>query len=104
MYIVVLVSAAHKKEAEHIARGLIKSKLAACVNIMENVHSFFWWQGKFDSAQEALLMIKTRKALFPRLIKKIKSLHSYEVPEIIALPVILGDKKYLKWIDESTRQ
>ncbi len=103
MKVVIFVTAANKKEAEKIACALIKEKLAACANIIENLHSIFWWQGKVDNAKEALLIVKTRKALMNKLIKKVKSLHSYEVPEIIALPIICGDKKYLKWIDESTR-
>ncbi len=97
------MTAANKKEANKIASVLIKEKLAACVNIIEGVRSLFRWQGKIDMAQEALLVIKSRKTLMNRLIKKVKSLHSYEVPEIIALPVICGDKTYLKWLDESTK-
>ena len=103
MNIVIFVTAANKKEARKIAAGLVKEKLAACVNIIEGVRSLFRWQGKIDMAQEVLLVIKSRKTLMNRLIKKVKSLHSYEVPEIIALPIICGDKKYLKWLDESTR-
>ncbi len=103
MHIVIFITVPNKKEANCIAVELIKNKLAACVNIMENVHSIFWWQGKVDTAEEALLIVKTRKALMNKLIKKVKSLHSYEVPEIIALPIICGDKEYLKWINESTR-
>jgi len=103
MNTVIFVTASHKKEANKIALALIKGKLAACVNILENVRSLFWWQGKVDSAKEALLIIKTRKALVPKLIKKVKSLHSYEVPEVIALPIICGNKEYLKWLNDSTR-
>ena len=103
MYIVIFVTAANKKEAKKIASVLIEEKLAACVNIIENLHSIFWWQGKVDSTKEALLVAKTRKALMNKLIRKVKSLHSYAVPEIIALPVVSGDKKYLQWINESTR-
>lgn len=103
MYVVIFSTTANKKEADHISGELIKNRLAACVNIIENVHSLFWWQGKIDSAKEALLVIKTRKTLANRVIKKIKSLHSYEVPEIIALPIVSGNKKYLEWIGESTR-
>ena len=103
MNIVIFVTIANKKEAEKIASVLVKEKLAACVNIMENVHSLFWWQGRVDMASEALLIVKTRKALLSKLIKKVKSLHSYEVPEIIALPIIGGNKEYLRWINESTR-
>lgn len=103
MYIIVLVTAGSKEEAEKIASGLLKEKLCACVNIVKDANSHFWWQGKLDKAKEALLIIKTKKSLLSRLIKKVKSLHSYEVPEIIALPVIAGHKPYLDWIDESTK-
>ncbi len=102
MNVVVFVTAANKKEAQKIASGLIREKLAACVNIVDSIHSLFRWQGKVDSAKEALLIIKTRRALVDKLIRRVKSSHSYDVPEIIALPVICGDKKYLEWIDEST--
>jgi periplasmic divalent cation tolerance protein len=103
MNTVIFVTASHKKEADKIAFALIKGKLAACVNIIENVRSLFWWQGKVDSAKEALLIIKTRRALVPKLIKKVKSLHSYEVPEVIVLPIISGNKEYLKWLNDSTK-
>jgi len=103
MYIVVLVTAANKKEAQKIASGLLEKKLAACVNISEKVGSFFWWQGKIDQAQEALLIIKSQKSKLTRIIKTVKSLHSYKVPEIIALPIIGGNQDYLRWIDGSFR-
>lgn len=103
MHIVVFVSASSKDEADKIAKGLIEAKLAACVNIIGGVVSHFWWQAKLDCAQEVMLVIKTRGALFPKLAKKIKQLHSYEVAEIIALPIIKGNKAYLDWIDDSTR-
>jgi len=101
--VVIFVTAANKKEAEKVASALIKEKLAACVNIIENLHSMFWWQGKVNRLKEVLLIVKSKKTLMNKLIKKIKSLHSYAVPEIIALPIVAGDKKYLKWINESTR-
>ena len=103
MNVVIFVTAANKKEAKKIACALIKEKLAACVNIIENVNSLFWWQGKVDRLKEVLLIVKTRRTLMNKLIKKVKSLHSYAVPEIIALPIVSGDKKYLQWINESTR-
>ncbi|PIP20757.1 MAG: cytochrome C biogenesis protein CcdA [Candidatus Omnitrophica bacterium CG23_combo_of_CG06-09_8_20_14_all_40_11] len=103
MNVVIFVTAANKKEAEKVASALIKEKLAACVNIIENLHSMFWWQGKVNRLKEVLLIVKSKKTLMNKLIKKIKSLHSYAVPEIIALPIVAGDKKYLKWINESTR-
>lgn len=103
MHIVVFVTASSKKEAQKLASCLLQEKLAACVNVIDGVDSYFRWQGKIDKAKEALLMIKTKKLLFNKLLKKIKSLHSYEVPEIIALPIIAGNKEYLDWIDDSTR-
>lgn len=103
MYIVVLVTASSKEEANKIARGLLEEKLAACVNIVEGLESRFWWQGKIDHAQEALLIIKTQKSLFNKLAKKVQSLHSYTVPEIIALPIIGGNKAYLDWINDCTK-
>lgn len=104
MYIVILVTAKDKKEAQKISAGLIKAKLAACVNIIAKVDSLFFWEAKIDRAKESLLVIKSKKEKLPRIIKLIKSLHSYKVPEIIALPVIFGDRPYLRWIDASLRQ
>jgi periplasmic divalent cation tolerance protein len=103
MYSVILVTAPNKKEAKNIAGALVKKKLAACVNIVAGIESIFRWQGKVDRATEALLIIKSKKSKLPRIIRMIKSLHSYDTPEIIALPIIGGEKKYLKWIDESVK-
>lgn len=104
MYIVVLVTAGNKKEARKIAMGLIEQKLAACVNIIDKVDSLFFWEAKIDRAKECLLIIKSKKDKLPGIIKLVKSLHSYKVPEIIALPIIAGSKPYLRWIDASVRQ
>lgn len=101
MHIVIFVTASSRKEALRIAQGLIKNKLAACVNIVGGVESLFWWQGKVDCAREILLVIKSKKEKLSRIIKQVKSMHSYDVPEIIALPVAGGYKDYLKWINES---
>ena len=104
MYIVVFVTAANLKEARKLSNGLIQAKLAACVNIVSNIKSIFFWQGKIDSAKEVLLIIKSKKSKLNAIIKQVKSSHSYEVPEIIALPIVAGEKKYLRWIDESLRK
>lgn len=101
MYIVIFITVPGKKQARRIAQALIKNKLAACVNIVDKIESFFWWQNKVDFASEALLVIKSKKSKLARIIRLVKSMHSYEVPEIIALPIIAGDKPYLNWIDES---
>ena len=103
MHAVIFVTAPDKKQAKQIANKLIKTKLAACVNIIPGVESLFSWKGKIDSAKELLLIIKSEKSKLPRIIKTVKSLHSYEVPEIIALPIVAGNKEYLRWIDECTR-
>ena len=103
MYVVVLVTAKDKKEARKISSGLIKQKLAACVNIFDKVDSLFFWESKINRAKESLLVIKSRKEKLPRIIKLVRSLHSYKVPEIIAIPIISGDKPYLRWMDASLR-
>ncbi|MBU0709919.1 MAG: divalent-cation tolerance protein CutA [Candidatus Omnitrophica bacterium] len=103
MYVVIFITAANKKEAKLIARQLIKDKLAACVNVLDKVESLFWWQGKVDSAKEVLLIVKSKKEKLKKIIKTVKSLHSYQVPEVIALPIVGGFGPYLRWIDESVR-
>jgi periplasmic divalent cation tolerance protein len=103
MHVVLFITVSSRKEARLIAAGLLEDKLAACINIVDKIDSFFWWQGKVDHAQELLLIVKSRKDKLNRIIKKVKSLHSYTVPEIIALPVCAGYKSYLDWINESLR-
>ena len=83
--IVVLVTAGSEEEARKIAKLLVKEKKAACVNILPGVDSLFWWKGKIDSAHESLLLVKTRASLFPEIVNLVREIHSYEVPEIIAL-------------------
>lgn len=100
-YIVIFITAKDKKEAVKIAQGLLKTKLIACANIINGVQSLFWWQGKIDSSKEVLLVLKTKKSLFKKVCAKVKSLHSYQTPEIIALPIINGSEDYLSWISHS---
>jgi len=101
MHLVIFITASHKDEAQKIAQSLIAKRLAACVNIVEHVASVFWWEGNVDNATEVLLVVKSKKEKFNRIVKLVKSLHSYVVPEIIALPIVAGEKNYLKWLDES---
>jgi periplasmic divalent cation tolerance protein len=103
MYTVILVTAPSNAQARRIARGLLKEKLVACVNIIGKVDSLFWWKGKIEQAAEALLIIKSRRSKAKKIIQAVKSMHSYEVPEIICLPIVEGHKPYLRWIDESIR-
>ena len=103
MYCVVLVTVKNRREAKGIARALIEKRLAACVNIINNIESLFRWQGKIDSALEAMLVIKTKRVKVLKVIKEVKAKHSYDVPEIISLPVSSGFKPYLNWINESIR-
>jgi len=100
-YIVVLVTAKDKKEAVKISRGLLEAKLIACANIINGVESHFWWQGKIDASKEVLLVLKAKNNSFKKIITKVKALHSYQNPEIIALPVIHGSKDYLSWVNSS---
>jgi len=101
--IIVLITTPSLKEARAIGRKLVEEKLAACANIIPRVASLFSWQGKICRARESLMILKTRQSCFNRLEKRVKTLHSYSVPEIIALPIIRGSKDYLRWIRNTTR-
>ena len=99
-YIIVLVTTPKKVEAEKIAQTLLKEKLIACANIINPVTSFFHWSGKVDRAEECLVVMKSRLDLFAELSERVRGLHSYEVPEILALPIVDGSAAYLDWMDE----
>lgn len=100
--IIVLVTSPPGETARAIARRLVDSQLAACVNMVSSVESIYRWQGQRCEEAEWLLVIKTRQSLFERLAAEVKALHSYTVPEIIALPITAGAPDYLQWICEST--
>lgn len=102
-FIMVMVMCASKKEAQRIASKLLKKKLIACANIMDGVESKFWWKGKIDSASETLLMMKTSRVNFKKVETEVRRLHGYEVSEIIAVPIVMGSREYLKWIKDSVR-
>ncbi len=101
-YGVVLVTAGSQQEASAIATSLVKSQLAACVSLMP-IHSIYTWQGELHQEQEWQLLIKTDLSKFQTLEAKIRELHSYEVPEIIALPILAGSQAYLNWISEQVQ-
>jgi periplasmic divalent cation tolerance protein len=100
--IVVLMTAPKEEEAAKIAMALVGNRLAGCVNMIGPIRSIYSWQGKIEDDKEVLLIAKTAKRLFKRLVKKVKELHSYTVPEIIAIPIVEGDTDYLKWLKEAT--
>jgi len=101
--IVVLSTCASSEEAERIARTLVEKKLAACVNILPAVRSIYRWKGAIEDDQETLLLIKTSRALFGDLRVEIQKLHSYEVPEAIAIPIVDGLERYLTWMADALR-
>lgn len=102
--IVVLVTCASATEARKIARALVEKRLAACGNILEvPVRSIYRWKGKVETAQECLLILKTSRRRFAALQAVVKQLHSYDVPEIIALPIAAGSAQYLDWITASVK-
>jgi periplasmic divalent cation tolerance protein len=102
--IVVLVTCGSAREAKRIARALVEQRLAACANILQvPIESVYRWKSKIESAREFLLVVKTSRRRFPMLREEVQRLHSYDVPEIIALPIASGDGRYLAWISESVR-
>lgn len=102
--IVVLVTCSSRREADRIGRALLKKRLVACVNIAGSVDSRFWWKGALDTARETVIMAKTTERRFPGVEKEVRRLHSYDVPEIIALPIIRGSAAYLDWIRDNVKR
>ena len=100
-YVALMITCPSREEAERVARALVEARLAACVNILPNVRSIYWWEGKVEEGDEVLLLVKTRLDLVGELARRVRSLHSYEVPEIIALPIVAGSDDYLRWVDSS---
>jgi len=100
--IVVFVTCGSEEEAVKISNALVEERLAACVNLISPVRSIYRWEEKIWDEKEWLLIIKTQRKRFDELEKKVKSLHSYSVPEIIALPIIAGSSSYLDWLAEMT--
>ncbi len=98
--VVILITASIDEEAEKIANRLLTQRIAACVNIIPKVRSLFWWKGELDSADEAVLIVKSKASLVDEIVSLVKEAHSYEVPEVIALPVIGGNPDYLSWMSD----
>ena len=101
--IVVLVTVGSEQEAETIATALLEERLAACVNVTSPVRSLYRWEGRIADDRECQMVIKTQARLFEALAARVRALHSYDVPEIIALPVLAGTTDYVDWIQNETK-
>jgi periplasmic divalent cation tolerance protein len=101
--IVLFITTADAEEASRIAEALVKERKAACVNIVPGVNSLFWWQDKVEKTGESLLIVKSKASLLDQIVRLVKQHHSYDVPEIIALPIIGGNPDYLEWMDRELR-
>jgi periplasmic divalent cation tolerance protein len=99
-YVAVYITAANRAEGTKIARALVQEEIVACVNIFDGITSVFRWKGNIEEENECFLMAKTRFDRMGDVIERVKDLHSYDVPEIIAVPIIDGNPSYLSWIDE----
>lgn len=100
MYVLVYITAANIDETEALAEVLVKERLAACANVVERVKSIYWWKGVLERDEESMIILKTREDRLDHLIKRVKQLHSYENPEIVAVPILKGSSEYLNWIDD----
>jgi periplasmic divalent cation tolerance protein len=96
--IIVLMTASSKKEAENISHKLLEERLIACANIIDGVSSLFWWKQKIEHENETLVIMKSSEKLFKEITQRIEELHSYEVPEVLALPIVAGSQRYLDWM------
>jgi periplasmic divalent cation tolerance protein len=97
-YVVLFITTEAGEEAQLMSRALLEQRKAACINIVPKVSSLFWWQGNIESAQESLLVVKTRASLLDEIVQLVKEIHSNDIPEIIALPIIGGNQDYLEWV------
>jgi len=92
------MTASNREEAVKIVRVLLEERLIACGNIVDSVSSFFWWKGKIEDEKEVLVIMKSDERLFKKLSKRVRELHSYDVPEVLALPIVDGSPSYLEWL------
>lgn len=98
----IYVTAASKDDAAAIGRKLVEERLCACANVMDGVTSFYWWEGAVQEDAEAVLVAKTREDLVAVVTERIKELHGYDCPCVVALPITAGNKDFLDWIDRET--
>ena len=102
-YVMVIIATSNQEEAEKIGKTLVEEKLAASANIIPSIKSLFFWKGTFHNIPESIVLFNTRGDLFEKLIERVHKLHSYELPEIIALPILAGSSEFLDWVKENTQ-
>jgi len=100
----IYITAGSIEEARRIGKTLVEERLAACANLVDGMRSFYWWEGKVQEDQEVILIAKTRSDLVPAVVERVKALHSYECPCVLALPIDGGNPGFLDWIDQETRK
>jgi periplasmic divalent cation tolerance protein len=100
--VMLYVTASDAKEAKKIGTALVKDRLVACVNIIDKIQSVYWWNNKVEKGAEAVLIAKTKQQLVKKAISRIRALHSYECPCIVALPIVAGNPAFLQWISDET--
>jgi periplasmic divalent cation tolerance protein len=102
-YVMVIIATSNQEEAEKIGKTLVEEKLAASANIIPSIKSFFFWKGEFHNISESIILLNTRSVLFAEIQKRVRELHSYELPEVIAIPILVGSSDFLAWIKENTQ-
>ena len=99
----IYITAGSHEEARAIGKELVSERLVACVNMIENIHSLYWWEGAIQEDREVILIAKTKAGLVPRVIEKVKAIHSYDCPCIVSLPILDGNPAFLNWIVKETQ-
>ena len=101
--VLIYITAGSMEEARTIGNKLVSDRLAACVNIIDNVSSMYWWEGEIQDDKEVILIAKTKESLVPELVEKVRSMHSYSCPCIVSLPILNGNRAFLDWVVEETK-
>ena len=99
----IYITAGSMDEARTIGKELVSTRLAACVNIIDGIDSLYWWEGEIQDNKEVTIIAKTKESLVPELIEKVRSIHSYDCPCIVSLPILEGNKPFLIWIEDETK-
>jgi len=102
-FVVLIITTTNAEEAQHISKALLDQRKAASVNIVPRVNSLFWWHGQINSAEENLLVVKTKTSLLNEVVRLVRENHSYEIPAVIALPIVGGNQDYLDWIGREVK-